>query len=85
MRNTDIGPSQAISSGDDRDRGRRKSTSTIIIELYNARKEAAPPMRKRPAAQALANYHSRSSSTIEADLLGLRWIVGSFSPASPRW
>ena len=52
------------------------SMSTIIVELYDALKEAgASDEKARAAAQALANYDSRFSK-IEADLLVLKWMVG---------
>jgi hypothetical protein len=51
--------------------------STIIVELYDALKEAgASDEKARAAAQALANYDSPFSK-IEADLLVLKWMIGS--------
>jgi hypothetical protein len=50
--------------------------STIIVELYDALKEAgASDEKARAAAQVLANYDSRFSK-IEADLPVLKWMVG---------
>ena len=50
--------------------------STIIVELYDALKEAgASDEKARAAAQALATYDSRFSK-IEADLPVLKWMVG---------
>ena len=54
----------------------QQEMSTIIVELYDALKEAgASDEKARAAAQALANYDSRFSK-IEADLLVLKWMVG---------
>ena len=50
--------------------------STIIVEVYDALKEAgASDEKARAAAQTLANYDNRFSK-IEADLLVLKWMVG---------
>jgi hypothetical protein len=50
--------------------------STIIVELYDALKEAgASDQKARAAAQALANYDSRFSE-IGADLPVLKWMIG---------
>ena len=57
-----------------RERGREMST--IIVELYDALKEAgASDEKARAAAQALANDDSRFSK-IGADLLVLKGMVG---------
>jgi hypothetical protein len=54
----------------------RDLMSTIIVELYDALKEAgASDEKARAAAQALANYDSRFSE-IAADLLVLKGMVG---------
>jgi hypothetical protein len=52
-----------------------KLMSAIIVERYDALKEAGASDEKRAAAQALANYDS-CFSKIEADLLVLKWMVG---------
>jgi hypothetical protein len=58
--------------------------STIIVELYDALKEAgASDEQARAAAQALANYDSPFSK-IEADLRVLKWMVG-FILAGVAW
>ena len=50
--------------------------STIIVELYDALKEAgASDEKARAAAQGLANCDSPFSK-IEADLPVLKWTVG---------
>jgi hypothetical protein len=50
--------------------------STIIVELYDALKEAgASDEKARAAAQALANYDRRFAK-IEANLLVLEGMVG---------
>jgi hypothetical protein len=50
--------------------------STMVVEVYDALKEAgASDENARAAAQTLANYDNRFSK-IEADLLGLKWVVG---------
>ena len=50
--------------------------STIIVELYDALKEAgATDEKARAAAQALANHDNRFSK-VEPDLLVLKWMVG---------
>jgi hypothetical protein len=75
-RSTDIRPAPCYISADGLERGRRDSMSTIIVELYDALKEAGTSDEKaRAAAQALANYDSRFSK-IEPDLLVLKWMVG---------
>ena len=48
----------------------------MIVEVYDALKEAgASDENARAAAQTLANYDNRFSK-IEADLRGLKWVVG---------
>ena len=75
-RTTDIGPGSCYTSRNGRKRGRREQVSTIIVELYDALKEAgASDEKARAAAHALANYDNRFSK-IEADLLVLKWMVG---------
>jgi hypothetical protein len=51
--------------------------STIIVEVYDALKEAgASEEKSKAAAKAIADYDSRFSK-IEADLLVLKWMTGA--------
>ncbi|MDK9723070.1 MAG: hypothetical protein OEL53_18030 [Rhodospirillales bacterium] len=51
--------------------------SAIIVELYDALRDAgAAEDKARAAAKAIADYDSRFNK-IEADLLVLKWMVGA--------
>jgi len=51
--------------------------STMIVEVYEALKEAgASDAKARAAASAIADYDMRFVK-IEADLLVLKWMVGA--------
>lgn len=51
--------------------------STILVEVYDALREAgASEEKSRAAAKAIADYDSRFVK-IEADLLVLKWMVGA--------
>ena len=50
---------------------------TILIEIYDALKEAgASEEKSRAAAKAIADYDDRFSR-VEADLLVLKWMDGA--------
>ncbi len=57
--------------------GTESSVSTIIVEVYDALREAgASDEKSRAAAKAIADYDGRFSK-IAADLLVLKWMTGA--------
>jgi len=51
--------------------------TTMLVELYDALREAGASEEKaRAAAKAIADHDSRFNK-IEADLLVLKWMVGA--------
>jgi len=56
---------------------RRPRMATLLVEVYDAFKEAGTSEEKaRAAATAMANYDNRFVK-IESDLLVLKWMVGT--------